>query len=206
MVAAFWGRFPDRVVVQWNDAGPTKWANKTFGLLLSPVLSVAIALFLGWIPQLDPKLRRNLDWSGRSLSILRLAITTLISFVGILVSAYALGYHFNSAAIGINAVLLFFLVFGNYLGTFPPSYFVGIRTPWTLENDDVWRATHRNAARIMVVGTIAALGLQFAMTREHMMQCFLAFIGASFAWSCLYSYRRYQSVKPAERPPGGRSP
>jgi uncharacterized membrane protein len=114
-------RFPDRVVVQWNDSGPTKWANKTFGLLLSPVLSVAIGLLLGWIPQLDPKLRRNPEWSERSLGILRLAITTLISFVGILVAVYALGYHFNSAAIGINAVLLFFLVFGNYIGTFPPS-------------------------------------------------------------------------------------
>jgi len=200
VVAAFWDRFPDRVVVQWNDSGPTKWANKTFGLLLSPVLSVAIGLLLGWIPQLDPKLRRNPEWSERSLGILRLAITTLISFVGILVAVYALGYHFNSAAIGINAVLLFFLVFGNYIGTFPPSYFVGIRTPWTLESDDVWRATHRNAGRIMVLGSLGALSLQFAITREHTMQCFLAFLGASFAWSVFYSYRRFQLEKQAGLP------
>lgn len=201
MLAVFWGRFPERVVVQWNDSGPTKWADKTFGLLLSPVMSVATALFLGWIPRLDPKLRRNPDWNGRSLGVFRLAITTLMSFVGLLVAVYALGFHFNSAAIGINAVLLFFLVFGNYLGTFPPSYFVGIRTPWTLENDDVWRATHRNAGRIMVVGTLAALGLQFVITREHTMGCFLAFIGASFAWSVYYSHRRFQAATPVRRPP-----
>jgi uncharacterized membrane protein len=190
----FWDRFPDRVVVRWSlDGHPNKWADKTFGLLVGPVLSVALALLFGWMPRFDPKLRRNPDWNGRSLRVIRLATTLLISFISILIAAEALGYHFNGPALGTNGVLLLFLVLGNYLGTFPPSYFAGIRTPWTLKNDDVWRDTHRNAGRIMVVGTLIVLGLQFVVSRERLMGCFVAFIAASLVWSTIYSYLRFRS-------------
>jgi uncharacterized membrane protein len=195
VVGVFWGRFPDRVVVQWRlDGQPNKWAGKTFGLLVGPLLSIAVAIFFGWMPRFDPKLRRNPDWNGRSLRIIRIATTLLISFISVLIAAEALGYHFNSPALGTNAVLLLFLVLGNYLGTFPPSYFAGIRTPWTLRNDDVWRDTHRNAGRVMVIGTLVFFGLQFVVSRELLMGCFVAFIAASLVWSTIYSYLRARSV------------
>jgi uncharacterized membrane protein len=195
VLAAFWGRFPDRVVVQWNDAGPSKWADKFPGLLICPVTSVALAVFFGWIPRLDPKLRRYPEWSERTVGVIRLAATSLVSAGSVLISAEALGHHFNIPSLSINAVLLTFLVLGNYLGTFRPSYFIGIRTPWTLADDDVWRATHRNAGRIMVVGALGFLGLQFFLTGESLMTGLLAFLAASFAWSCLYSYLLSRSRK-----------
>src|ERR1035438_6620389 len=61
VVAAFWGRFPNRVVVQWNDSGPSKWADKFPGLLVCPLVSVALAIVFGWIPPLDPRLRNGLN-------------------------------------------------------------------------------------------------------------------------------------------------
>lgn len=201
VIAAFWGRFPDRVVVQWNDSGPSKWADKFPGLLVCPLVSVGLALVFGWIPRLDPKLRRHPEWSERTLGIIRLAATALVSSGSILIAAEALGHHFNIPALSINAMLLTFLVLGNYLGTFRPSYFIGIRTPWTLENDDVWRATHRNSGRILVFGSLAFLGLQFFLTLGHLGIFFLTFIAASFAWSCLYSYLLFRSAKSASRSP-----
>jgi uncharacterized membrane protein len=201
-IAALWDRFPDRVVVKWNLQGePVKWAGKTFGLLVGPTLNVAVALFLGWIPRFDPRLRRNPDKNMRSLRAICAAVTLLVAFVSMLVVTAALGYHFNSAVLGSNAVLLMFLVLGNYLGTFPPSYFAGIRTPWTLRNDDVWRATHRNAGRIMVTGVVILLGMQFFITRERTMTCLVAFILASFAWSVGYSYWCYRSIKAGDAAP-----
>jgi uncharacterized membrane protein len=202
VLAVFWGRFPERVVVQWNDSGPSKWADKFPGLFVCPVLSVALAVAFGWIPRLDPRLRRYPEWSERTVGVIRLATTALVSSGSLLISAEALGHHFNVAAISINTVLLIFLVLGNYMGTFRPSYFIGIRTPWTLANDDVWRATHRNAGRIMVVGALAFLGLQFFLRGESLMKGFLAFLGVCFAWSCLYSYLLSRAQKASLPPPG----
>jgi uncharacterized membrane protein len=199
VIAALWDRFPDRVVVQWNLSGtPVKWAGKTFGLLVGPSISVATALCLGWIPRLDPKLRKS-EWNGRSLRIICLAFTSLFFLVSMQVEATALGYHFNGAIAATNGVLLVFLVLGNYLGTVPPNYFCGIRTPWTLSSDEVWRATHRNAGRVMVIECLAFLGLQLFMPRELMMKCFVAAVVASMAWSIAYSYWCYRSVEASHK-------
>ena len=42
---------------------------------------------------------------------------------------------------------------GNDMGRFRQNYFAGIRTPWTLADERVWRKTHRVGARwMMMVG------------------------------------------------------
>lgn len=39
-----------------------------------------------------------------------------------------------------------------------PQWFVGVRTPWTLEEDEVWRATHDRSAVAFKLAGVAALG------------------------------------------------
>jgi len=39
---------------------------------------------------------------------------------------------------------LLFAFLGNYLTRIEPNWFIGIRTPWTLSSDAVWRKTHRS--------------------------------------------------------------
>lgn len=193
------------MVVQWNASGPAKWADKFPGLLVCPVVSVALAVFLGWIPRLDPRLRRDSEGDGRSgaaIGVIRLATTALVSFGALLIATEALGYHFSSLGVGINVVLLFFVVMGNYLGTVRPNYFVGIRTPWTLENDDVWRSTHRNCGRILVFGSFTFFALQFFLRPPYMLPCIFGFVAATGIWSIVYSYWRFRSVNPPDPPPG----
>jgi uncharacterized membrane protein len=38
---------------------------------------------------------------------------------------------------------LMFIMLGNLLPKIPSNFFAGIRTPWTLSSEDVWRKTHR---------------------------------------------------------------
>jgi uncharacterized membrane protein len=198
--AAFWGRFPDRVVTHWGgDGRPNGWMNKIPGLLGTPLLSVAVALLTGWIPRLDPRFRRDPEGSERSIAaigIIRLAVTALMCFGSLLIVAEALGHHFNGIRIGINVILLFFLVMGNYIGTVRPNYFVGFRTPWTLENDEVWRATHRLIGRVWVFGALAFLGFQFAIPQSLVMPCSVAFFVGTAVLSVPYSYWRFRSASP----------
>jgi uncharacterized membrane protein len=203
VIAAYWDRFPARIVVQWNDSGPSKWADKFPGLLVCPALSVGLAIVFGWIPKLDPRLRLHSEWSERTLGTIRLSVTTLVSAGGMLIAAEALGHHFNVPRLSLNVMLLTFLVLGNYIGTFRPSYFLGIRTPWTLGSDQVWRETHRNSGRILVAGSLAFLVLQCFLPPRYVGFGFLAFGGFAFAWSCLYSYLLFRRLGTADPPPGG---
>jgi uncharacterized membrane protein len=88
----------------------------------------------------------------------------------------------------MNCVLVFFVVVGNYLGNLRPNYFVGIRTPWTLEDPETWRATHRLGGRLMFFGGLILLLAQFVLSEGS---CGLLFVGsilALAAWGFIYSW------------------
>jgi uncharacterized membrane protein len=51
----------------------------------------------------------------------------------------------------------FQLFLGNVLPRVRPNFFVGIRTPWTLASDTVWRRTHRVAGKLLVGGGVLSL-------------------------------------------------
>ena len=49
----------------------------------------------------------------------------------------------------LAGIMLFLALLGNYMRTVRSNWFVGIRTPWTLSNDVVWRKTNELGGRIM---------------------------------------------------------
>ena len=54
---------------------------------------------------------------------------------------------------------LLFVLMGNYLSTVKLNYFVGVRTPWTLESARVWAKTHRLAGKLFFWGGLLAAAL-----------------------------------------------
>ena len=70
------------------------------------------------------------------------------------VSYTHLGVSWAAAAIGmgislsIDRIICFllgavFLITGNYMPRIQSNFTFGIRTPWTIENETVWKKTHR---------------------------------------------------------------
>jgi hypothetical protein len=59
----------------------------------------------------------------------------------------------------LPAMGLLFIGVGRMLRT--AKHFIGIRTPWTLASDEVWRATHALGARTFIVGGIVAIAAGF---------------------------------------------
>jgi uncharacterized membrane protein len=92
----------------------------------------------------------------------------------------------------ILAILLaaFLLVLGNFMGRVRPNWFVGIRTPWTLSSDEVWRRTHRLAARLMVALGLVLFPLAAVLPdRAALVASLTALLAAGLlpaAWSYVY--------------------
>ncbi len=74
------------------------------------------------------------------------------------------------------------------MGNVRPNYFAGIRTPWTLNDPEIWRATHRLGGRIMVYGSLLLLLAQFFLHGEQLMKGFFIYIVVFAVWSMGYSY------------------
>ena len=192
LAAAWWNKIPPVVATHWGLHGqPDSWMPKAPGLLLAPVLNVALCLLLAFLPRIDPRLRGNPAADSaryhRILRVYRYALTTFIAAVATAVIAVAAGWRVDMGLLAVNGTLVLFAVIGNFLGNLQPNYFVGCRTPWTLQDGDTWRATHRTTGRLMVFGAVALLVAEFFVRREAGVYLFIAYAVGLGAWSLGYS-------------------
>jgi|GEM_PF-318694 len=151
------------VPMQWSLRGQVNWYTpKEWGLLVLPVtmlLTIGLVFFL----EGRDRNRRNLE-DGRLTShrkatrAIRLAISVLLAGVGFIQIASALGRHLDVARLVPVGVGLLLAFIGNLFGKLKPNRYAGIRVPWTLRSETVWRKTHRVTGWIYTVsGLIVAV-------------------------------------------------
>lgn len=164
-VAMLWNDLPARVPIHWNLRGEINgWASKPVALLGMPLINIALIALLHVLPRFDPKLQRTGGAHGRMervLAIVRIALAAFFVAIFCMQIAATLGRPVAADRIVPTTVLLLLAVIGNYLSNLRPNYFVGIRTPWTLESPATWRATHRLGGYLTFYGALLLLVLQF---------------------------------------------
>lgn len=86
---------------------------------------------------------------------------------------------------------IMFIGIGNYLPRVPQNYTLGIKTPWTLDNEIVWIKTHRFGGYGFVVGGILTIISAFMGNVISFIVLMVTAIGVSLL--CLvYSYYLYK--------------
>ncbi len=117
---------------------------------LVALISGGCYLLIKYLPKIDPK--KTAAMASGKLRNIALAVVALMA--AIMISIVYSGIHgiFSFSRI-LNPLLgIFFTIVGNLMYNIKPNYFVGVRVPWTLENEDNWRATHRLAGVLWVIG------------------------------------------------------
>ncbi len=196
LAAAFWSHFPQLVATHWDIHGhPNGWMGKGLGLTIMPAVNLGIWALFFYLPRLDPKIHSNPAEHERTVSVLRtwrLATSAFLCLMSLLILAVAGGIPVDMNRTVANGILVLFLVLGNTMGNLRPNYFAGIRTPWTLNDPEIWRATHRIGGRIMVYGSLLLLLVQFFLTAEQLMRGFLVYMVGFAVWSVGYSYSLFR--------------
>jgi len=156
-----WEALPELVPVHFNLKGEADgWAGKSTLIWITLFATLGLYFLMLVIPRIDPK--RKLDYMGDKYDQLR---TLLVFFMSALVMFII--YHAQNQGTPANFNFLILLIgamiaaFGNYFQAIKPNYFVGIRTPWTLESETVWRKTHRLGGRIWLAGGLLIMVLAF---------------------------------------------
>lgn len=143
---------PPTVATHWSLRGtPDGFSSRLVAVFIGPVLIVGITLLFNVLPKFDP--RR--DNYAKFISTYWLFGNAVIAFMLIIhgiVIATGLGYTVRVDRLMPLFIGLLLVVIGNYLTRVEPNWFVGIRTPWTLSSDTVWRKTHRTGGGLMVLG------------------------------------------------------
>lgn len=147
----FFNQLPDQVPMQWSLDGSVIWyGSKWVAFLVNNGLFILIYLILYITPKIDPK-RKNYQQFSRSYQIIFQTILILFFLINLFVLFTSLGYQSNLHSFVPILVGLLFIIFGNYMQTVKPNWFIGIRTPWTIDNPEVWRKTHRLGAKIFII-------------------------------------------------------
>ena len=203
LAAGWWSKIPPRVVCHWDLHGhPDGMIAKVPGVLGVPLLNAAVCVFIALAPWIDPRLRRNPSaHTARQRWLLRKyrhAISGFGSLTACFLVANALGWRImDVVSLGYYGTLLLFAVVGNFLGSLEPSYLMGLRTPWTLEDASTWRATHRLTGRWMLFGAAGLMGIGFAVPEPAKLLLVLAYVFALGAWSVSYSAWFFQRQQKA---------
>jgi uncharacterized membrane protein len=163
----YYTKLPEQLAIhfQISDNKPNGYMAKSNALLVIGLITIGIPLLMKITRLIDPK-RINYDKFGGTFELIRLCASLLVSGLMLVTIIYNLGYSIDLLFWVILGMGLFFIVLGNVMGRIRYNFFVGIRTPWTLASEEVWRRTHRLAGPLsMIAGIVMLVSLFFTASR-----------------------------------------
>jgi len=179
---------PERVATHWGISGSADgWSNKSILVIVFPLVMLGLGLLLTLLPKIDP--RQKVFMAG----------------IQVLLVGVNLGWPIEIPMLIPVGVGLLLMVIGNLMPRMRPNWFMGIRTPWTLASESVWRKTHRLGGYCFMAMGVLMVATGFVATPER----FPYMIGVVVALAIIpvvYSYlawRREQEAAPSSTRPAG---
>ncbi|MCP2043471.1 SdpI family protein [Pontibacter sp. HSC-36F09] len=190
-LAVVWNSLPEQVPVHFNLQGEADgWAGKTALVFIVLGTTALFNLIMLALPHIDPK--RKLTQMGSKYHQLRFI---LVIFMAVL-SVFLIHNALNPSAFrqNIHFVLIggLFIALGNYFQAVKPNYFIGIRTPWTLESEQVWRKTHRLGGILWIIGGISLILLAFLPEMGMQQMLYITVIALTVLIPVAYSFIAYR--------------
>ena len=193
-LAYLWNSLPQKVPIHWYFKGEINgWGTKysLIGLVfLLPVLTYILMLA---IPKIDPKNRIEL-MGGKYFQIK----FVLVGFMSVL--ALFIIYSSKSQTLS-NPIMVFvllgllFMALGNYFKVIKQNYFLGIKTPWTLESEEVWKLTHTLAGKLWIVGGLLIVIFSLVIPENINFYFFISITAIISIVPIAYSYLIFKKLK-----------
>lgn len=156
----FYPQLPSMVVSHWNIRGEADgFMPKFFGVFLLPLVLIFLFVLSVAIPKIDP-LKNNIVSFRKHYNLFWIGIAGFLLYLYTLTIFWNTGYHFSFNLVLTPGIAAFWWFVGGMLIHSKRNWFVGIRTPWTLSSDHVWKLTHERAGRLFrYAGAISLLGM-----------------------------------------------
>lgn len=159
------GRLPQNVPIHWDIRGQVDgWGSPAFALWFGPVTTLFLLVLTFAMPSLPGG--KNAIRSGPAYGNTLLLVSGLMTFMhfSILRASAAgpiPGGDSTMTSTMMGGMFLFFAALGSQFGNIKPNPYVGLRTPWTLRSERVWKESHRRAGLIYIAGGLVGAALCF---------------------------------------------
>ena len=175
----------------WDGAGHVNgWMPKFWGSFLVPLVMAVLWLIFLVLPRISPR-GFEMEPFARAWGVLKVATLGFTFFIGALVLHSAKTQALLSPAAVFTGIGLLFVVIGYVLTTVTRNFFVGIRTPWTLANEEVWRRTHQLSGKLFMAAGLVVVAT--SVLHLGIWPAIAAIFVASFV-PIVYSYVIYRRL------------
>ncbi len=184
---------PAEIASHWNAAGVADgMLPKFWGVFLLPMLMIVVLGLSQLLPLLDP-MRANVESFRRSYQNFFFWIGVFLFYIFLLTVAWALGWRFNFTLALIPALAALFFVIGSLLAHSKRNWFIGIRTPWTMQSEEVWDKTNQLGGLLFKI--CAGLMLLGLVLPQYLIYFILLPVGATVVATIAYSYIEFRRQK-----------
>ena len=150
-----WNQLPEQMPTHWNASGEVDgWSSKPFAVFGLPLIMVAAQWLCMLGTAADPKKNNH---SEKVLHLILWIVPALSVVLHAVTYATALGYAVPIEVVMPVLIGLIFTIIGNYMPKCKQNYTIGIKIPWTLDNEENWNRTHRFAGWLWTFCGIAIM-------------------------------------------------
>ena len=154
-----WNKLPEQIPTHWGIDGEVDgWSSKAFAVFGFPSILLALHWICVFASSADPSSK---NYHPKMLRLVLWICPVIGLVIGSLVYATALGYGLKVEVIMPLLVGLMFIIVGNLLPKCRQSYTMGIKLPWTLNNEENWNKTHRLGGKVWVIGGVITMATAF---------------------------------------------
>lgn len=171
------------------DGKPNGFGTKNkfliFQLMMTGI-AAGVYLLMKYLPAIDPK--KQVKYGEATFSKVAIGMLVFLSALSIVITLGTINNSLKANKLILPIIGLLFAFLGNIMNSIKPNYFIGVRVPWTLEDEANWRATHRLAGKLWFTGGILITVLVLFLPDKIAELLFLPFVFVMSIVPIIYSF------------------
>lgn len=157
LAVVLYGTMPEMMVTHWGLYGqPNGWMSRFWGMAMLPIINLLMLGIYFFVPRFEPK-KENLEGFRKEYDRLMFWIFVILNYIFVLSYLFNLGVVFDMGKMIMPGLGVLYIVIGATLPKAKQNYMVGIRTPWTLASETVWKKTHQLGGKLFIASGILTL-------------------------------------------------
>lgn len=163
--AVLYPSLPEQIPMNWGINGSVDYRDK-HQLFLMCGLAVLLAVMFDVLPKIDPRRKNYQKFGSYYDGFCVLMQIFMLAMTGIILTETFRPGTISVPVITMLIVGILFLFIGNIMPKLKSNFYMGIKTPWSLSSEEVWRKTHRLGGKCFFLAGIVMIVSAFLPCQE----------------------------------------
>ena len=160
LAAVLYPRLPEQIPTNWNLDGSVTYGGR-YTIFLTSGTGLVLAVLFDVLPKIDPR-RENYQKFGGYYDL----FCVLMEVFLLVMNGIILTETFRPGTLSVPMTVMLgtgflFLFIGNAMPKFRSNFYMGIKTPWTISSEEVWRKTHRLGGKCFFAAGLVSILIAF---------------------------------------------